>query len=226
MKKFKWSVILGAKCVGTGTLVAKSEKEGVEQILRKKDLPIQPDECYSVNVGDCTMSSYGDEFDYSANAMGNTKDEVQLTYVEETTHGVQGGGPVNVAIGSNAGNIVTGDEAVRALNEATTGSRNTAIGSGVMTVAEVSICPETYSGAHQMVTYSPTRLQICSHCGLLQTAFLGLAMDSATYDESIWVERLSDSLEAKVTAIGRITVGEVVQIEVDSTGCTTARRHK
>ncbi len=71
MKNFKWKIYEGRKFISAGNVDAESEREAMSQVLAQgSTLPIEMDKSYSITVGDSMMSSYGDEFEHSAQVTG------------------------------------------------------------------------------------------------------------------------------------------------------------
>lgn len=76
MKNVKWKLMEGAKVIARGVMEAESDREAIGRVLTGSgDFVPVPDKNYTIHAGELVTSSYGDEFERTARAVGWTDDE-------------------------------------------------------------------------------------------------------------------------------------------------------
>lgn len=76
MKNVKWKMMDGARVVARGVMTAESDREALSRVLSgSKSFTPDPDKSYTIYAGELVTSSYGDEFERTANAAGWAEDE-------------------------------------------------------------------------------------------------------------------------------------------------------
>lgn len=77
MKPIKWKVYKDGQHIDSGTIKAESDKEALEMVLM--DMAERPgivaDDCYSITAGGIMTTSFGDEFQRSAQVSAHGVDE-------------------------------------------------------------------------------------------------------------------------------------------------------
>jgi hypothetical protein len=74
--KHNWKIYEGTKYIGSGQIEADSERDALVKVLAG-DHKVKPDKSYRITVGSVSTSSYGDEFEKSADVAGWGSDEEQ-----------------------------------------------------------------------------------------------------------------------------------------------------
>lgn len=100
MKNVRWTARARGRIVGTGTLEAEDERDALRRLLAAPPFEVDPSESYALDVGGMLTSSYGDEFERTADAAANGADDVleepepvvSLSFTEEKVLGVHDGG--------------------------------------------------------------------------------------------------------------------------------------
>lgn len=72
-RPLRWKVLDGTRILGLGTVHAADEREGLKKLLAGEvDLGFKarPESSYTVRIGDCSVSTYGDEFARCGEAVG------------------------------------------------------------------------------------------------------------------------------------------------------------
>jgi hypothetical protein len=77
LKKYKWSIYEGNRCLKVGSITAHNEREAVQLVLDEPPPGLKDDVSYTINVGDITASAYGDEFSDLSMWAGVRDDEPQ-----------------------------------------------------------------------------------------------------------------------------------------------------
>lgn len=123
MKYVRWTARARGRIVGTGTLEAEDERDALRRLLAAPPFEVDPSESYALDVGGMLTSSYGDEFERTADATANGADDVLeksepvvgLSFTEEKVTWVPDGGASISFPDLNAGPFPLSNDPVRDL---------------------------------------------------------------------------------------------------------------